>query len=251
MGSNFGCRRWVRLAAAAAIAAHHVVGVANAQPPPNPPQPVNREPLIPPSAASPVERLGPDRIRVGNVYVDLAKKELSIAGVANEVSTLEFLANTKGGFKAYESAIELDTFAVNMNVGLLLIGLDPARAVVPKTHLDPIPPKGDPVEIWVEWQDQDKKHRIRGEQLVYNEVTKQTFSEGPWVYTGSSFSSTSNEYLLADLDGVLVGFVHSPSPLIESPRPLAPGDYGATRLNPKLNLKPGTPVTLTVKALPR
>jgi hypothetical protein len=226
-----------------------VVGFQSQPPQPQTPKTTLRIEVPPPSEPSPVERLGPDRFRIGSINIDTAKKEVSVPGVVNEVTTLEFLANTKGGFKAYESAIELDAHAINMNVALMLIGLDPTRSVLSKSHLDPVPPKGDPVEVWVEWND-GKPHRIRGESIVYNEVTKQTLSEGPWVYTGSRFSKDRNAYL-ADLDGVMIGFVHSPSPLIESPRPLNPGEYGATRFNPNLGLKPGTAVTLIVKSLPR
>ena len=232
------------------IAAFGATASAQVAPPQPPGLPALRPPTPPPTTPPPVERLGPNSVRVRTITVDTAKKEVTVAGVINEVTTLEFLANTKGGYKAYESAIELETHAIDLNVALLLIDLDPARAVPSKAHLDATPPKGDPVEIWVEWEDGAQKRRVRGEQLVYNDVTKQTLSEGPWVYTGSMFSKEGNAYL-ADLDGALIGFVHSPSPVIESPRPLAPGEYGATRLNPTLTLKPGTRVTVTIRALPR
>jgi hypothetical protein len=49
--------------------------------------------------------------------------------------------------------------------------------------------------------------RVRAEQLIYNRVTKQTLSEGPWVYTGSVFQS-GNIYL-AETEGTLVGFMHT------------------------------------------
>jgi hypothetical protein len=111
-------------------------------------------------------------------------------------------------------------------------------------------PNGDPVEIWVEWTDAEKPRRVRAEQLVYSEVTKTTLSEGPWVYTGSVFIPENNAFL-ADLNGALIGFVHRGAPVIDSPRPLPQGPYEANRLNPALNLKAGTSVTLIVKALPR
>jgi hypothetical protein len=208
-------------------------------------------PLVePPKSAAPVERLGPDLLRVGNIKVDTAKKEISVAGVVNEVTTLEFIANTKGGLKAYESALELDTNGINFNLALILIGLDSKRAVPPRFPLDPTPPRGDPVEIWVEWDESGNHRRVRAEQLVFNEETRQTLSESPWVYIGSKFSPENNAYL-ADLEGCLIGFVHSQSPVVESARELLPGAYGASRLNPNLNLKPGTSVSLTVRALQR
>jgi hypothetical protein len=213
------------------------------EPPPAPPREL-------PKSAAPVERLGPTSLRVGNIQIDTEKKELWVRGTINEVTVLEFLACTKGGFKGYESAVELETNALNFNLALILIGLDSSRAVPPKVRFDPELPKGDPVEIFVEWLDGDQNRRVRGEQLVYNLETKQTLSEGPWVYTGSYFSPDSNQYM-AEVDGSLIGFIHSPAPVIEFPRALAPGIYGANRLNPQLNLKPGQPVRLFVRALPR
>jgi hypothetical protein len=207
-----------------------------------------KPPTPPPKAAAPVERLGPTTMRVGNVQIDTAKKEVSVRGAVNDVTTLEFIACTKGGFKAYESALELETTGIDFNLALILIGLDSSRAVVPKFHLQPQPPQGDPVEIWVEWDENGKPRRVRAEQLVYNDTLKQTLSEGPWVYTGSVFSKESNAYL-ADLEGALIGFVHSPAPIIDSPRAMSPGQYGSNRINPSLNLKPGTSVTLTVRAV--
>jgi hypothetical protein len=202
-----------------------------------------------PPPPSPVERLGPDLLRVGSVRIDTARKEVSVAGVVNDVTTLEFLANTKGGLKAYESALELDTNAINFNLALILIGLDPARGVVPKFQFDPGLPGGDPVEVWVEWAAGGEKRRVRAERIVYNEETGQTLGEGPWVYTGSFFPPGSTSFL-AEVDGVLIGFMHVPSPLIESPLPLL-GQYGRVRINPSLGLAPGTSVLLTVRALPR
>lgn len=201
-----------------------------------------------PATPSPVERLGKDLYRVGNVRVDVAKREVSVPGFVTTARTLEFVATTKGGFKSYESAVELDTNGVTFNVALLLIGLDPANATPPKVHLDPATPKGDPVEIWVEWEQDGKKRRIPGEELVFNQESKKTLSGGPWVYTGSVINTESN-MLQADLDGVLIGFVHSPAALIDHPASRV-GPYSANQINPALDMKPRTPITLTVHALP-
>lgn len=202
-----------------------------------------------PRVAAPVERLGPNTVRIGTVTVDTAKKEVTVTGFVTPAVTLEFVAVAKGGVKAYESALELDASAVNFNLGLILIGLDSARAVVPKFHIDPALPEGDPVEIWVEWEGEKGRQRVRAEQLIYNTKTSRSLSEGPWVYTGSTIAS--NGGFLAEIEGSLIGFVHTPAPVIESPRPLEQGDYGSNRMNPALNLKPGTTIRLTVRALPR
>lgn len=203
----------------------------------------------PPKTPAPVERLGPSILRVGNVRIDMDKKEISVRGVVTAATILEFVAVTKDGFKGYESALELDTNAINFNLALILIGLDQSRSVGPKAHLDPAIPQGDPLEIWVEWDESTGHKKVRAEQLIYNTQTKTTLSEGPWVYTGSVFSAETNAYL-ADVEGSLIGFVHTPAPIIDSPRPLAPRSYGNDVLNPALKLKAGVSVLLTVHALP-
>jgi hypothetical protein len=198
---------------------------------------------------TPIERLGPDVLRIGRIQVDTAKREVSVPGTFTGVSALEFIAVTKNGVKAYESLLELDTKAIDFNVALILIGLDPARGTVPKAHFDPDPPKGDPVELWVEWGTGTTRRRVRAERLIYNEITKTRLEDGPWVYTGSAFVADSNAYL-AELEGTLIGFVHTPAPVIESPRKLVEQAYGNNVLHPEFNVPAGTEAVLTVRALP-
>jgi len=251
-------KTWRLIRSAVVVAVLGAPASAGAQQPASPaPQNAPRRPPPPPSppkladlptTPSAVERLGPNLLRVGSIRVDSAKREISVSGTVNNARVLEFVANTKGGFKGYESAIELDTNAINFNLALILIGLDKDHAVLPRFHFDPNPPKGDPVEILVTWEDAGKMRTVRAEELVYNDVTKQTLPEGPWVYTGSAFIPNSRAYM-ADMDGVLIGFVHTPAPIIENPTPVPPGQYGSTRLNPGLGLMPGTRITVTVRAL--
>jgi len=203
----------------------------------------------PPTSPSRVEKLSPTSLRVGAVSIDMARKEVSVAGRVNQVPQLEFLVNTKDGYKSYESAIEAECNAIDFNLGLVLIGLDRDRATArPRFHFDPIPPQGDEVEVWISWKAGAEEKRVRAEELVYDDTTKKTMATSRWVYTGSQFFPGSRAFL-ADVDGVLIGFVHTPAPLIERMEPV-PGSFGSVRFNPNLDLAPGTPVTVTVRALP-
>jgi len=238
-------RRFLRLLWAMGIVAltglavpDHIGGQASAQEAPAP------------RTAAPIERLGPSLHRVGNVQVNTATKEASVRGVVTEASVLEFVAVTKGGFKAYESALELDTNAINFNVALILIGVDPARSVPPTRQFDPAIPQGDAVEMWVEWDESNGRRKVRVEQLIYNKQSNTTLPEGPWVYTGSVFVEGAKAFL-ADIEGSLIGFAHTPATIIDSPRPLPATTDGNDVLNPALNLKPGTAIQLTIRALPR
>jgi hypothetical protein len=196
---------------------------------------------------SPVEKIRDKVFRIGPFEVDLVAREVKVDGVINkDVTTLEFVANTQNGAKAYESAITVMSDARTFNTALLMLALNPAHAVVPKKHFDPVAPKGDPVEIWVASKTGAPARRIRIEQLLYDQRTKKPLPEGPWVYTGSAFS---NGKYMAEIDGVLIGFVHSPSPIIENPRAGAVNAYGSVELNKIAGFGPGTPITLIVKAV--
>lgn len=200
-----------------------------------------------PQGPAAVTRLGPNLVQVGTIRVDTKARELRAPGRLNQVTIVEFIANTPAGLKSYESAITVDATAATFNAALLLLGLDPSRARVPTQHFDPVAPEGDPVELWVEIETPAGVKRMPAEELLWNEVTKTTVPVGPWVYTGSRFVDGQ---FLAEADGVLIGLVRSPAPVIENPRKLA-GAYGEIVLNPNLGFGPLTRVTLIVKALDR
>jgi hypothetical protein len=186
--------------------------------------------------------------KIEALTVDTNKKELTAPGFLNiDVTTLEFVANTRGGAKAYESAITVLSDAVTFNTALLLLGLDPAHAQKPTKHFDTKTPAGDPLEIWVEWMHRAGRGRVSIEELLFDERTKRPMAPASWVYTGSTFS---NGRFMAETDGVLIGFVHSPAPVIENRGPGAVNAYGSIVLNKRLQMDRGGSVTLIIKALP-
>jgi hypothetical protein len=200
-----------------------------------------------PSAPPVVERLGPGLLRVGPIRVDQARREISLPATINDVVVLEFVANVVKGLKAYESAMTLQVDAITFNAALLLIGLDKANARVPTQHFDPIPPAGDPVEMWIEWKAGGTLRRVPVEDLLFDRQIGKTVPPGQWVYTGSTFLPDGRYW--AEADGILIGFVHSPAPVIESIGGVGVNRYGAVILNPNLGLTPGLEVTLTVRAI--
>jgi hypothetical protein len=204
----------------------------------------------PSTARSQVEKLGEHTYRVGALLVDTARRDVTVPGTLNDVTTVEFIANAKDGAKAYESAVTLDTDAISFNAALLLIGLDPARSRPSKVQFDPIAPEGDPVELWIDLPGGDKTRRVQIEEILFDQGTKKTIPAGPWVYAGSTFVTTSDgPKFLAEADGVLIGLMHGPSAIIDNPRNDLLGRFGAIILNPKL-VKAGMNVSLTIRALP-
>ena len=194
----------------------------------------------------PVEKLGPGRFRVGTIHVDTSAREISVPAHVNQVEVLEFLANTRGGMKAYESALTLDTDAISFNLALVLIGLDRANARPPGWVFDPAEVKGDAVDMWLEVPRGDRRERLEIEQLLYDQSTKRPVRKGRWVYTGSTFLESGG--YLAQVEGVLIGFMHSPAAVVEHADGIGIGGYGSIVLNPHLGLSPLMKLTLTLRA---
>ena len=197
--------------------------------------------------AAAIEKIGPSLYRLGKVRVDTASREVTVSGKINaNVETLEFVANTKDGWRAYESAVSLDTDAITFNAALILIGLDPAHATgSPKSHFDPSAVAGDVVTVSLDCPGGECQ-RMPAERLMFDKMRKETVSGGKWVYTGSSF--LPDGHFLADLGAVLIGFVHDPGDVIEYSVGAGVGNYGQIVTNPTLGLAAGTTITITVKS---
>ncbi|MGD2064777.1 MAG: YdjY domain-containing protein, partial [Nitrospirota bacterium] len=111
--------------------------------------------------------LGDGRCRIGSIDVDKTKRTFTVPGRLNlREGPLEYVAAVRGGYKLYETLVELDCDAYEFNVACLLIGLDRANSTLPKMHFDPEPVKGDPVQITVEWQQDGGTKRMNAEQLI-------------------------------------------------------------------------------------
>lgn len=210
-------------------------------------QPVPAPRSEPSAAKAPVQRLGENLFRVGNIRVDTAKREITVPGRLNDVQALEFLANTTGGMKAYETGITLDTDAINFNVALVLIGLDRRHANPSQGHFDPRPVGGDPVAITVEYKGSSGVERGPVERLLFDKSTSAAVPPGEWVYTGSTFYADGR--YAAEVEGVLIGFAHTPSSVIESVKGIGLGRYGSIVLNPQILA--GSAITVRITALPK
>ena len=223
------------------------------------PAPAQTPPGQPPSAAPPelsghedpaskpkIERLTDGRYRIGSIELDRRAHAFELPGrVIRTAPPLEFLATRPGGVKEYETMLELDANAFELNVACLLIGLDPARATPPRFHFDPEPTDGDRIELLVTWE-QDGATRTEPAHRLLS-VGGKAVEDSDWVYTGSGFFSDGR--YMAQLDGTLIGFVHDPASIIEHVPGVGLGDYGAVAAMPGVTPPEGTPIRLRVRRL--
>ncbi len=195
-----------------------------------------------------VQDLGNGRFRVGLIAVDRNRHRFTVPAVVHQSEgTQEFILATKGGYKGYETTLEAGATAYEFNVACLLIGLDPKHARASRYHFDPNKAEGDPVAVSISWQDGKKTRRLDANQIVVDSRTGKPLADTGWVYTGSTF--TPDGSFLAQMDGVLIGFVHDPAAIITTGMGAGQGDYGSIVPNTKALPPRESRVTVEVKAI--
>jgi hypothetical protein len=178
------------------------------------------------------------------IEVDRATRTFSVPGrVIRREQPLEYLAVKRGGYKAYEAVLELDTTATDFNLACILIGLDAARATLPEGHFDPRPTEGDRVELTLEWGEGDSHRELAPEALF--RVGGKPVADNVWVYTGSTLLAPGR--YLAEEVGTLVGFSHDKDSIIEHRSGIGLGAFGSVEIDRTLSPTEGTPVQLRVR----
>jgi hypothetical protein len=230
--------------AALVLAIELSAGALHAQPSPGPigQRPDPRATVPPPK----IEELGGQRYRVGQIVVDKQAHQFTVPGtILRREPPLEFLAVRKGGYKSYESLIELDAGAHEFNVACILIGLDAAKAKPARGHFDPEPVEGDPVAIEVGWPVNGTMTWRDAAELV--RLGDKHLPPHDWVYTGSVV--LPGGVYLAHVDGTVIGFVHDPASIIEHRSGLV-GHYREVSVDANVVPPAGTAITMRVARPP-
>jgi hypothetical protein len=168
---------------------------------------------------------------------------------------LEYVAVAKGGVKAYESLLELDTDGTHFNLACILIGLDAEKARRPGFQFDPAPAEGDPVAVHLGWAAESGAQRWSLAQVLTMAprpaavTLPEVRATDEWVYTGSFFARDGS--YMAERVGSLISFIHDPAAVIDHRTGLGIGQYGALMGRKDLPWAVGTRVTLTVERVAR
>ena len=137
-----------------------------------------------PDMRGPIEELGDERYRIGNISVDKAQRSFSVSGrILNLDTPLEYLAVKKDGAKGYESLLELDTSAFEFNLACILVGLDDKNNVKPRYQFDEREAEGQAVEITLSWSLGEEQQTVKAADVLLS--GEDVFDDHRWVYVGS------------------------------------------------------------------
>jgi hypothetical protein len=136
---------------------------------------------------------------LGAVHLDSATKTVLATGWVNQTSgPIEVLACGLKG-KVHESVFVLALNPLDLQAAFLLAGL---KGGEPMSAIGAGPPRGAPVDLWVEWKDGDETRTARAETFVWNIEDAAVLPETPWTFTGSivkdgEFKAMAEESLVA------------------------------------------------------
>jgi len=186
------------------------------------PQVVGQQPPAPaPEDAKPpaIEPLGGDRYKIGSVTVDRPAREVRLPGaVALREGMLEYFACAPSG-KLYESLLRVDVDPYNLQVALLLIGLQPVNNLTYQG--DAARPAGDPVTIEVSWRTQQGSVSHRAEDLLWQPSRKRAMEKTSWVFSGSQF--VDGVFAASGTKSVIALF-NDPTAILNNPLPSGADD---------------------------
>ncbi|MAF13138.1 hypothetical protein CMK11_22015 [Candidatus Poribacteria bacterium] len=176
------------------------------------------------------------------VIVDQNRRELRMSGKVLAASRIiEYLATTPLG-KVHETILALDAEPIHLQVAMLGLGLQYENNL--RSQGDPRTPKGDPVEIWVEWDRNGETERRRAEELVYNDDEGRAMQQTPWVFTGSRMQGS---LFMAEATQSLIATYRDHDAILNHPLPSGAGQ--SLRANLAVLPPKGTPVTVTIRPL--
>ena len=204
---------------------------------------LSQEPPSPhPAREAPeISKTAPDVYKLGRVEVDARKRLLTMPAKVNMQSGLvELLACTPRG-KRHESVLVVDVDPLYLQLGLLLLGLEPGGN--PSSLAEDSQRPGDMMDIWVEWKlDGQPKVKKRAEELILDLRNDAPMQRTSWVFLGSKVYK--GRFLAREL-GSLITTYHDSAAIVENPLPSSRDDtlYEA---NPDTVPPVGTPVTLII-----
>ena len=195
------------------------------------------------SASHPIVKLSPTTYKIGNILLDVDNRFVQFPGKINmDEGIIELLACTPGG-KIHESVLVVDIVPYYLQVSLLLLGLNYGDNL--EYQGDPNTPLGDSVEVWVEWHWENEDYKVRGEDLIFNHISKKIMTHTHWIFSGSRIV---NGIFMADKEGSIITTYHDPFTILDNPLP-GGGNDELYVVNHNLVPPKGTQVDLIIRAI--
>lgn len=212
--------------------------------PPMPPPPMG-DPLTDAAKTPIIKLVSPGLFEIGGVNLDKKNGKIEFKAVINmDKGLLEYLLVGQSG-KLHESLLRTDVEPFNLQVALLMMGLEGSMNPLMEQGQEATP-GGDPVQIMVKWDNKDKTEAIPVENWICikekEEVKKRVMD---WVFTGSIIN---NGIFMAQAEKSIIALYHDPVAMFDNKSSEGASDE-MWFVDEKTVPKNGTEVTVVINAL--
>jgi hypothetical protein len=163
------------------------------------------------------------------------------AAVNMDKGLLEYLIVGNGG-KTHESLLRAEIEPYNLQIALLMIGLEGTMNPL-SAQGDSRLPTGDPITIWVKWEKNGKIENLQVDKWVADKNAGNAPTTMNWVFTGSIIS---NGVFMAQVEKSIAAIYHDPIALIDNTSKEGASDE-IWFVNEKEVPPAGTKVTVTIR----
>jgi hypothetical protein len=172
--------------------------------------------------------------------VDLKAKTLTCSGKVNmSKGVIEYFAVAPQG-KLHESVLSLCVRPLHLQLGLILLGLEPKGGL--RYQGDTQVPQGSPVEVFTSWRRGGKPVRVHAEEMIWDVVKKRPMDRSAWVFSGSLVDKNG---FVADRELSLIATYRDPAAIINNVLPTG-SDDSLYKVNERIVPHWDTPVTVTI-----
>lgn len=194
--------------------------------------------------APPLKMVAPGIFEIGGVRILKKEERVEFPATVNmDKGLLEYLIVGTSG-KLHESLLRTEVEPYGLQIALLMIGLEGSTNPL-ASQGEPRRPEGDPVTIWIRWQEGKQIKKARIEEWVLK--GKNPMGPTPWIFTGSF---VSNGVFMAQVEKSIVAVFHDPVALIDNPLPEGASDEVWFAREGKVP-PPGTGVTVFIHKEPK
>jgi hypothetical protein len=193
-----------------------------------------------------VERISPGVFRIGTILMKKAERSVTFPAMINmNNGLLEYLLVRTGG-KTHESLLRTTVEPVDLQMALLLIGLEGTSRPIPAQGAQEVP-TGEPVVISISVTQPDGRIFDYSPEAWIVKKTGEVFQLSghiQFVFTGSLISGGR---FMSQADGSMISIYHDPAAIIDNAS--LGGESDKIWFANEAGVPPvGTPVTITIKS---
>lgn len=168
----------------------------------------------PPATVPDDQKNSPVIKSIPNIVVNRAEKTVTVEGfISPRMDMLELFA-CGNGIREHEAVVSLKARPRDVNVALILLGLEPGHPAVWTKDGEFLPPYGPVFRVFIDYLKDGERKRVEAHEWLLDTVTQKTPKPLQWVFCGGL---THEGHFIPDYEGTVVCLSNFAAPILDVP----------------------------------